>query len=72
MQYEFSLRTKADKAPAGSDWIHEIKHDGYRMLVIREQERMEAVGCEPSRATKTSLSGWQLAQQMGLLSSGLK
>jgi bifunctional non-homologous end joining protein LigD len=23
-----------------SDWIHEVRHDGYRMLVIRENERV--------------------------------
>jgi ATP-dependent DNA ligase len=28
--YAFSLPTKADKVPIGSDWIHEIKYDGYR------------------------------------------
>jgi bifunctional non-homologous end joining protein LigD len=38
MQYAFSLPTKADKVPAGADWIHEIKYDGYRMLVVREQD----------------------------------
>jgi bifunctional non-homologous end joining protein LigD len=31
MLYAFSLPTKADKVPTGDDWIHEIKHDGYRM-----------------------------------------
>jgi bifunctional non-homologous end joining protein LigD len=36
---EFSLPTKTDKVPAGPDWIHEIKYDGYRMLVVREQDR---------------------------------
>jgi ATP-dependent DNA ligase len=40
MVYPFSLPTKADKVPTGSDWIHEIKHDGYRMLVVREQDRV--------------------------------
>jgi hypothetical protein len=29
MQYEFSLPTKSDKVPAGAEWIHEIKYDGY-------------------------------------------
>jgi bifunctional non-homologous end joining protein LigD len=24
------------KPPAGTDWVHEIKHDGYRMIVHRE------------------------------------
>jgi hypothetical protein len=28
MLYAFSLPTKADKAPAGSDYLHEIKYDG--------------------------------------------
>ena len=23
------------KPPAGSDWVHEIKHDGYRLQVRR-------------------------------------
>jgi bifunctional non-homologous end joining protein LigD len=37
--YAFSLPTKADKVPAGSDWIHEIKYDGYRMMLIRAGPR---------------------------------
>jgi hypothetical protein len=32
--YAFSLPTKSDKVPSGAEWIHEIKYDGYRMLVI--------------------------------------
>jgi len=43
MRYEFSLPTKADKVPAGDDWIHEIKHDGYRMLVVRDQDRVRLI-----------------------------
>ena len=27
-----------DKPPAGADWVHEIKHDGYRMIVRRDGE----------------------------------
>jgi ATP-dependent DNA ligase len=26
----------AHKPPAGPQWVHEIKHDGYRLLVRRE------------------------------------
>ncbi len=26
--------------PSGPDWIHEIKHDGYRILVTREDKRV--------------------------------
>jgi bifunctional non-homologous end joining protein LigD len=40
MRFEFSLPTKSEKVPAGCDWIHEIKYDGYRMLLIRDQERV--------------------------------
>jgi len=27
-----------DNPPAGADWVHEIKHDGYRMIVRRDGE----------------------------------
>jgi bifunctional non-homologous end joining protein LigD len=30
------IPTRAFKPPAGPDWIHEIKHDGYRLQVRRE------------------------------------
>ena len=43
MLYEFSLPTKADKVPAGADWLHEIKYDGYRMMLIREQARVRLI-----------------------------
>jgi ATP-dependent DNA ligase len=32
--------TTAVKPPIGKDWIHEIKHDGYRMLARREGARV--------------------------------
>jgi bifunctional non-homologous end joining protein LigD len=40
MAYELSLATAGKQVPSGPDWIHEVKHDGYRMLVIRENERV--------------------------------
>ncbi|MBR1170554.1 RNA ligase family protein [Bradyrhizobium liaoningense] len=40
MAYELCLATAAKLVPSGPDWIHEVKHDGYRMLVIRENERV--------------------------------
>jgi bifunctional non-homologous end joining protein LigD len=27
---------KASKPPTGPDWVHEIKHDGYRLIVHRD------------------------------------
>jgi bifunctional non-homologous end joining protein LigD len=43
MLYTFSLPTKADKVPAGPDWLHEVKYDGYRMMLIREQHRVRLI-----------------------------
>ena len=43
MLYTFSLPTKADKVPAGPDWLHEVKYDGYRMMLIREQGRVSLI-----------------------------
>jgi hypothetical protein len=28
--------TKAPRPPSGPLWIHEIKHDGYRLIVVRD------------------------------------
>jgi bifunctional non-homologous end joining protein LigD len=30
------IPTLATKAPSGPDWVHEIKHDGYRLIVRRD------------------------------------
>jgi len=30
-----SIPTRAVKPPVGPDWVHEIKHDGYRLQVRR-------------------------------------
>jgi bifunctional non-homologous end joining protein LigD len=39
MLYEFSRRTKADNVATGPQWLHEIKFDGYQMMLIRDQDR---------------------------------
>jgi bifunctional non-homologous end joining protein LigD len=43
MLCEFSLPTKALDVPAGSDWLHEIKYDGYRMMLIRDQDGVRLI-----------------------------
>ena len=30
----------AKQVPSGSDWLHEIKHDRYRLIVQREDKRV--------------------------------
>jgi ATP-dependent DNA ligase len=34
------LPTAAPSPPTGPDWLHEIKHDGYRMFARRDGERV--------------------------------
>jgi bifunctional non-homologous end joining protein LigD len=34
------LPTRGTKVPVGRDWIHEIKHDGYRLIVQRDGARV--------------------------------
>ena len=31
-----ALPLPAERPPSGGEWIHEIKHDGYRMMVRRD------------------------------------
>jgi ATP-dependent DNA ligase len=38
--FEPCIPTRATKVPAGRDWIHEIKHDGYRLIVQKDQKRV--------------------------------
>jgi bifunctional non-homologous end joining protein LigD len=30
------LPSPADSPPSGPDWVHEIKHDGYRLMARRD------------------------------------
>jgi hypothetical protein len=34
--FEPCIPTRGTKVPAGPDWLHEVKHDGYRLIVQRE------------------------------------
>src|SRR5580700_12314104 len=34
-----------EKPPTGAEWIHEIKHDGYRMIVHKEGENVRLYSC---------------------------
>jgi hypothetical protein len=67
MLYEFLLPTKANKVPAGSDWIHEIKHDGYRMMVVRDQDRgdLSAGAAWIERGVSRGLSQPRRSKAMG-------
>src|SRR5262245_7296894 len=34
------LPTKTDKLPSGSQWFHEIKHDGFRVIARKDGDRV--------------------------------
>ena len=34
------IPTRATKPPVGSQWIHEIKHDGYRLIARKRDDRV--------------------------------
>ena len=38
--FEPCIPTKASKVPDRPEWIHEIKHDGYRLIVQRDGKRV--------------------------------
>ena len=33
--------TLADRPPAGPGWLHEVKHDGFRVLARKQGERVQ-------------------------------
>jgi ATP-dependent DNA ligase len=38
--FEPGIPTRGTKVPDRPEWIHEIKHDGYRLIVQREGKRV--------------------------------
>ena len=47
--FEFCLPTNAANVPAGPEWLHEIKHDGFRIRVERDGDRVRLItrgGCD--------------------------
>jgi bifunctional non-homologous end joining protein LigD len=39
-EFEPCIPTHGAKVPTGKDWLHEIKHDGYPMIVARDGKRV--------------------------------
>jgi hypothetical protein len=38
--YQPCIPTRGTEVPAGDDWFHEVKHDGYRLIVYRQDRRV--------------------------------
>ena len=41
--FEPCLPRKAKAPPSGPDWIHEIKHDGFRLLARKDGDRVKLI-----------------------------
>jgi bifunctional non-homologous end joining protein LigD len=39
-KYQPCIPSRGTKVPTGPDWIHEIKYDGYRVIINREGKRV--------------------------------
>jgi hypothetical protein len=50
------IPTRVSKPPVGSQWVHEIKHDGYEMVTTREASGMNS---------KRESDGWTWCQCAG-------
>jgi bifunctional non-homologous end joining protein LigD len=37
------LPSPAERPPSGSGWLHEIKHDGFRVIARKDGERVRAL-----------------------------
>jgi bifunctional non-homologous end joining protein LigD len=38
--YQPCIPTRATKVPSHPDWLHEVKHDGFRLIVSRDGDRV--------------------------------
>ena len=41
--FEFCIPTRGIKDPSRRDWLHEVKYDGYRLLVERNGDRVRLI-----------------------------
>jgi ATP-dependent DNA ligase len=54
--FEPCLPKPAKEPPSGPGWLHEIKHDGFRIVAQKEGERVRLI----SGTATTSLTGMRL------------
>ena len=41
--FEFCIPVAGTKVPAGPDWLHEVKYDGYRLRLERDGDRIRLI-----------------------------
>jgi ATP-dependent DNA ligase len=62
-----ALPSPAERVPIGGEWIHEIKHDGYRMMVRRDASGVRLLTrCRQARTKPSSYGKFtnQISRQM--------
>jgi bifunctional non-homologous end joining protein LigD len=52
LQYQPCLPTRGTEVPSGPDFIHEVKYDGYRLLVERDRDRVRLFSRNGTEWTK--------------------
>ena len=40
MRFLPAIPTRGTMVPSSPDWIHEVKHDGFRLIVVRDGDRV--------------------------------
>ena len=60
------LPTKTDKLPSGSDWLHEIKHDGFRVIARKLSVvfRMNSIASVCSAVQSAGSRGYATLDQL--------
>ena len=58
--FEFALPTRGTKVPDGPDWLHEIKYDGFRLLVQREDDRVRTTTVISMVGKASAPASWAL------------
>ena len=58
-------------APAGAEWVHEIKHDGYRMVAVRHEQDVRLRSRQYAALAKKRRDADKPAQ-VGPVSGGLE
>jgi ATP-dependent DNA ligase len=54
-----ALPSSAERPPIRGEWIHEIKHDGYRMMVRRDASRARLLTRNGKDRTGASQPSWK-------------
>ena len=54
--FEFCLPTSSKAVPAGPEWFHEVKYDGYRLRLERDGDSVRLIATMNASVTKKSMT----------------